>query len=65
VVLRKALPLSFLPEDSHGKEVIIFAAFHTGDLEEGKKVIETIREEEFYQLLTYTDNVNLNKKLGE
>ena len=55
----------FFPEDSPGEKVIILAAFHKGDLEEGKKVIETTREEEFYPFMTYTDDVNLNKKSAE
>jgi FAD/FMN-containing dehydrogenase len=42
-VMRKAPPLPFLPEDVHGKEVIIFAVFHAGDPEVGKKAIEPIR----------------------
>ncbi|MEE9555166.1 MAG: FAD-binding oxidoreductase, partial [candidate division Zixibacteria bacterium] len=43
VVLRKAPPLPFLPEDVHGKEVIVFAVFHMGDLEAGAKIIDPIR----------------------
>jgi len=43
VVLREAPPLPFLPEDVHGKGIIAFAVFHSGDLEEGKKVLEPIR----------------------
>ena len=31
VVLRKAPPLPFLPENIHGKEVVIFAVFYAGD----------------------------------
>jgi hypothetical protein len=31
--MRQAPPLPFLPEDVHGKEVIVFAVFHMGDLE--------------------------------
>jgi len=44
VVLRKAPPLPFLPPEVHGKEVIIFAAFHAGDPKKGKKAIEPIRK---------------------
>ena len=43
VVLRKAPPLPFLPEDVHGKEVIVFAFCHIGDVETGQKAIEPIR----------------------
>ena len=43
VVMRKAPPLPFLPEDSHGKEVIVFAVFHAGNPEKGKKIIDPIR----------------------
>ena len=43
VVMRQAPPLPFLPEDVHGKDVIVFALCHIGDLEEGKKIIEPIR----------------------
>lgn len=31
VVMRKAPPLPFLPEDIHGKEVVVFALLHCGD----------------------------------
>jgi FAD/FMN-containing dehydrogenase len=43
VVLRKAPPLPFLPEQWHGKEVVVFAAFHTGDLAEGERILEPLR----------------------
>jgi FAD/FMN-containing dehydrogenase len=43
VVLRKAPPLPFLPESVHGTDVIVFALFHAGDPEEGKKAIEPVR----------------------
>ncbi|HUV12940.1 MAG TPA: FAD-binding oxidoreductase [Acidobacteriota bacterium] len=42
-VLRKAPPLPFLPEEVHGKEVIVFAFLHAGDLEEGIQLIEPLR----------------------
>jgi FAD/FMN-containing dehydrogenase len=42
-VLRHAPPLPFLPEEVHGKEVVIFAFLHAGDIEEGKKQIEPVR----------------------
>jgi FAD/FMN-containing dehydrogenase len=43
VVLRKAPPLPFLPENVHGKEVIVLAVFYVGDIVEGEKLIEPLR----------------------
>jgi FAD/FMN-containing dehydrogenase len=43
VVLRKAPPLPFLPEDVHGTDVIIFAACYTGDMAEGEKAVAPLR----------------------
>ena len=43
VVLRKAPPLPFLPSAWHGKEVVVFAAFHAGDLAEGERILEPLR----------------------
>jgi len=43
VVLRKAPPLPFLPEDSHFKEAVIFACFYAGDPAEGEKLLEPFR----------------------
>ncbi len=43
VVLRQAPPLPFLPEDVHGKEVVVFALFYAGNIEEGKRAIEPLR----------------------
>ena len=43
VVLRKAPPLPFLPEEVHGTEVVVFALMHAGDIEEGKSLIEPLR----------------------
>jgi hypothetical protein len=42
-VLRLAPPLPFLPEEVHGKPVIVFALCHAGDPEEGRQAIEPIR----------------------
>jgi FAD/FMN-containing dehydrogenase len=39
VVLRQAPPLPFLPEDVHGKEVVVLAIFYGGDVTEGEKLI--------------------------
>lgn len=43
VVLRKAPPLPFLPENVHGKEVVVLAVFYVGDRVEGEKLIESLR----------------------
>jgi FAD/FMN-containing dehydrogenase len=43
VVLRKAPPLPFLPEEWHGKEVMIFAVCYVGDLQEGERVMAPMR----------------------
>jgi len=42
MVLRQAPPLPFLPEEVHGKEVVILAFVYDGDPEEGEKAIEPI-----------------------
>jgi FAD/FMN-containing dehydrogenase len=43
VVLRKAPPLPFLPDEVHGREVVVFAFMHSGDLAEGERLIEPVR----------------------
>jgi FAD/FMN-containing dehydrogenase len=43
-VLRKAPPLPFLPEAVHGREVVVFAFLHSGDLAEGERLIDPIRQ---------------------
>jgi FAD/FMN-containing dehydrogenase len=43
VVLRKAPPLPFLPENVHGQEVVVLAVFYAGDRAEGEKLIEPLR----------------------
>jgi len=43
VVVRKAPPLPFLPTEVHGKEVVVFALFHAGDPEAGRREIEPLR----------------------
>lgn len=43
VVMRKAPPLPFLPEDVHGKEVVVLAICYAGDIATGQKLIEPIR----------------------
>jgi FAD/FMN-containing dehydrogenase len=43
VVLRKAPPLPFLPEDVHGTEVLVFAALYAGDMTDGERAMEGLR----------------------
>jgi FAD/FMN-containing dehydrogenase len=43
VVLRKAPPLPFLPEEWHGKEVMVFALCYAGDMEDGEKAVAELR----------------------
>ncbi len=43
VVLRKAPPLPFLPENVHGKEVVVLPVFYVGDPAKGEKLIEPLR----------------------
>ncbi|MBW1748179.1 MAG: BBE domain-containing protein, partial [Deltaproteobacteria bacterium] len=43
VILRKAPPLPFLPENVHGKEVIVLAIFYAGDIAEGERLISPLR----------------------
>jgi FAD/FMN-containing dehydrogenase len=43
VILRKAPPLPFLPENVHGKEVIVLAIFYAGNIAEGKELINPMR----------------------
>ena len=44
VVLRKAPPLPFLPEAWHGREVVVLAAFHAGDMAEGERLLKPLRD---------------------
>lgn len=43
MVSRKAPPLPFLPEDVHGKEVVILALCYAGDPADGEALIEPLR----------------------
>lgn len=43
VVLRKAPPLPFLPEDVHGTEIVILAAMYTGDMADGETALAPLR----------------------
>lgn len=42
-VMRKAPPLPFLPEEWHGKEVLIFAACYAGEMAEGENAMASLR----------------------
>lgn len=42
-VLRKAPPLPFLPEEWHGREVVVLACFHAGHMGEGERVLAPLR----------------------
>jgi FAD/FMN-containing dehydrogenase len=42
-VIRKAPPLPFLPENVHGKEVVVLPVFYIGNRAEGEKLIEPLR----------------------
>ena len=44
VVMRKAPPLPFLPEEVYGKEVVVMAACYVGALEDGQKLFDPIRK---------------------
>ncbi|MCI0441613.1 FAD-binding oxidoreductase [bacterium] len=44
VVMRKAPPLPFLPESVHGKDVVVLAAFYSGEISAGQKLIDYIRK---------------------
>ncbi|MCG6880927.1 MAG: FAD-binding oxidoreductase [Deltaproteobacteria bacterium] len=43
-VLRHAPPLPFLPEEVHGKIVLVFAFLYAGDVEAGKQLIDPLRQ---------------------
>ena len=42
-IMRKAPPLPFIPPEWHGREVLIFAACHSGSLAEGEKAMRPLR----------------------
>jgi FAD/FMN-containing dehydrogenase len=42
-VLRQAPPLPFLPKEVHGKEIVVLAICHCGDIAEGEKLIAPLR----------------------
>ncbi|HSM05919.1 MAG TPA: FAD-binding oxidoreductase [Longimicrobiales bacterium] len=43
VVMRKAPPLPFLPEEVHGTEVVVLAMHYTGDMAEGEAALAPLR----------------------
>ena len=43
VVMRKAPPLPFLPDEVHGKEVVVLAICVVADFDKGEKLIEKLR----------------------
>jgi FAD/FMN-containing dehydrogenase len=43
VVMRQAPPLPFLPEEWHGREVLVFAACYAGDMAEGEQALAPLR----------------------
>ena len=43
LVFRKAPPLPFLPAQWHGREVVVLAAVHAGDIEEGERILAPMR----------------------
>ena len=43
VVLRQAPPLPFLPQDVHGREVIVLPIFYAGAATEGERLIDQLR----------------------
>ncbi len=44
VVMRKAPPLPFLPDNVHGTDVLVLAAMYTGDMAEGEKALAPLRK---------------------
>ena len=43
IVMRQAPPLPFLPENVHGKEVVVLAVFYSGKTADGEKLIQPLR----------------------
>jgi FAD/FMN-containing dehydrogenase len=43
-VIRHAPPLPFIPEDWHGRKVVILATFYAGAMDEGEEVLRGVRE---------------------
>ncbi|RDZ48624.1 hypothetical protein C5B86_03925 [Haloferax sp. Atlit-19N] len=43
-VIRHAPPLPFIPEEWHGRTVLIVATCYAGDMDEGKRVLQPVRD---------------------
>ncbi len=43
-VFRQAPPLPFLPENVHGKDVLVLPVFYAGPIEKGEKLIDPVRK---------------------
>jgi FAD/FMN-containing dehydrogenase len=43
VILRKAPPLPFLPQEVHGTEVVVFALCYVGDLDRGRTAVAALQ----------------------
>lgn len=43
-VLRHAPPLPFIPEEWHGERILILAAFYAGNMADGEKALQPLRE---------------------
>nr|WP_199722675.1 FAD-binding oxidoreductase [Haloplanus aerogenes] len=43
-VIRHAPPLPFIPEEWHGRKVLILAAFYVGEMSEGEQVLQPLRD---------------------
>lgn len=43
VVMRKAPPLPFLPQEIHGKEIVVLALLYAGDIKEGEKAVAPLQ----------------------
>ena len=44
VVIRHAPPLPFVPEEWHGRKVLVLAAFYAGDMDDGEGALRPFRE---------------------
>ncbi|MFC4449616.1 FAD-binding oxidoreductase [Halorussus aquaticus] len=43
-VIRHAPPLPFVPEEWHGRKVVILATFYAGEMDEGEQVLRSVRD---------------------
>lgn len=44
LIFRKAPPLPFLPDEVQGTEVVILAAFYAGDMKQGERLLQPLRD---------------------